>query len=224
MGALSHGSRSVAHKLYLLLVAVAAAAFLLFPGLDLTVSGWFYRPETAWALGYNPVFTVIHAAVPDALGVAMLAAAIVFAVNLARGTDVMQLRARGIVFVTLALLLGPGLLANVVLKDHWGRARPAHVSAFGGPSRFTPPLLIADQCDHNCSFVAGDAAAGYFLLAFALLARRRRALALVAADQDANFRARAAALGIAVEALDRRTGYNYSHGRWTTLALYRRAP
>src|SRR5205807_2428943 len=33
----------------------------------------------------------------------------------------------------------------------------------------------------NCAFVAGDAAAGYFLLAFALLARRRRALAIAGA-------------------------------------------
>jgi lipid A 4'-phosphatase len=171
----------VALKLYVLLVAGAAAAFLLLPGLDLTVSGWFYAPGTAWEPGYSPVFTVIHAAVPYALGVVMLAAAIVFAVNLARGSDIMQLRTRGMVFVTLALLLGPGLLANVVLKDHWGRARPAHVTEFGGPSRFTPPLLIADQCDHNCSFVAGDAAAGYFLLAFALLARKRRALAIAGA-------------------------------------------
>jgi membrane-associated phospholipid phosphatase len=111
----------------------------------------------------------------------MVATACVFVANLARGSDVLQLRTRGMVFVTLALLLGPGLLANVVLKDHWGRARPAHVVEFGGPSRFTPPLLIADQCDHNCSFVAGDAAAGYFLLALALLARRRRAPAIAGA-------------------------------------------
>jgi len=165
-------------KLYLLLVAASGAAFLLFPGLDLTVSGWFYRPGTAWELGYLPVFTVIHDGVPYMLGAVMLAAAILCAVNFWRGTDILQLRGRGMAFVTLALLLGPGVLANVVLKDNWGRARPAHVAEFGGPSRFTPPLLIADQCDHNCSFVAGDAAAGFFLLSFALLARRRRALAI----------------------------------------------
>src|SRR6185369_16911423 len=88
---------------------------------------------------------------------------------------------RGMAFVVLALALGPGLLANVVLKDNWGRARPAHVVEFGGKSRFTPPLLVADQCGHNCAFVAGDAAAGFFLLSFALLARRRRALAIAGA-------------------------------------------
>src|SRR5260221_2767865 len=111
----------------------------------------------------------------------MLAARAVFAVNLARGTDTLQLRARGLAFVVLALLLGPGLLANVVLKDNWGRARPSHLVEFGGKSTFSPPLLLSDQCDHNCAFVAGDAAAGFFLLSFALLARRRRALAIAGA-------------------------------------------
>ena len=168
-------------KLYLVLLAASAALFLLFPGVDLVVSGWFYRPGAGWQLGYARGFTLIHDGVPYLLGAVMAAAALVFAVNLVRGTDILQLRARGIVFVVLALLLGPGLLANVVLKDHWGRARPAHLVEFGGTSAFSPPLLPADACDHNCAFVAGDAAAGYFLLAFALLARRRRALAIAGA-------------------------------------------
>jgi lipid A 4'-phosphatase len=168
-------------KAYLALVAAAAALFLLFPGLDLAVSGWFYRPGAGWQLGYGRVFTIIHDGVPYLIGGALAVAVLLFVVNLIRGTDVLQMRARGLAFVVLALLLGPGLLANVVLKDHWGRARPAHVVEFGGTMTFSPALLPVDACDHNCSFVAGDAAAGYFLLAFALLARRRRALAVIGA-------------------------------------------
>jgi lipid A 4'-phosphatase len=165
-------------KLYALLLAAAVATFLLFPQIDLAVSGWFWNPATAWELGYSHLFGVIHAGVPYGLGAVMVGAAIVFALNLKRGTDVLQLRARGLVFVVLALLLGPGLLANVVLKDNWGRARPSHLIEFGGKSTFSPALIVSDQCKHNCAFVAGDAAAGFFLLAFALLARRHRTLAI----------------------------------------------
>ncbi|HUA53242.1 MAG TPA: phosphatase PAP2 family protein [Candidatus Sulfotelmatobacter sp.] len=168
-------------KVYLVLLAASAALFLLFPGLDLAVSGWFYRPGAGWQLGYAPAFTVIREGVPYMIAAAVAVAALLLVVNLVRGTDVLQMRARGFAFVVLALLLGPGLLANVVLKDHWGRARPAHVVEFGGTMTFSPALLPVDACDHNCSFVAGDAAAGYFLLAFALLARRRRALAVAGA-------------------------------------------
>jgi lipid A 4'-phosphatase len=168
-------------KLYLVLLAASAALFLVFPGIDLAVSGWFYRPGAGWELGYARGFALIHDGVPYLLSAVMAAAAIVFAVNLVRGTDALQLRARGLMFVVLALLLGPGLLANVVLKDHWGRARPAHLVEFGGVSAFSPALVPAQACDHNCAFVAGDAAAGYFLLAFALLARRRRRLVIAGA-------------------------------------------
>jgi lipid A 4'-phosphatase len=42
-----------------------------------------------------------------------------------------------------------------VLKEHWGRARPAQV--FSGEAEFTPPFVIADECARNCSFVSGEA-------------------------------------------------------------------
>ncbi len=55
-------------------------------------------------------------------------------------------------------LLGPGIAANLLLKTHWGRARPADIVEFGGTASFTPALLPAAQCDRNCSFVSGEAA------------------------------------------------------------------
>src|SRR5262249_30529639 len=94
-------------KLYVLLTAIAAATFLLFPQIDVAVSGWFWNPRTAWELGYSPVLGAIHNGVPYMLAAVMLAAIAVFAINLRRGTDILQLRTRGMVFVVLALLLGP---------------------------------------------------------------------------------------------------------------------
>src|SRR5690606_16584088 len=60
-------------------------------------------------------------------------------------------------FLAACLAAGPGLVANLVLKDNWGRARPKHVVEFGGTKAFTPPLVIAGQCPRNCSFVSGEA-------------------------------------------------------------------
>ena len=80
----------------------------------------------------------------------------------------------------LALALGPGLVVNVVFKDHWGRARPAQIAAFGGTQRFTPPFVPSDQCATNCSFPAGDPAMGFVLVAAAFLARPRRRRAAAA--------------------------------------------
>ena len=77
---------------------------------------------------------------------------------------------------TTADKLGPGLVVNGILKEHWGRARPRDVTQFGGDRRFTPALVIADQCERNCSFSAGHPSAGFALaaLAYASISRRRR--------------------------------------------------
>ena len=90
-------------------------------------------------------------------------------------------RRRVVSYLAAAYALGPGLLTNVLLKDHWGRARPLHVAAFGGDRLFTTPLLPAHQCSTNCSFVSGHVSVPFFLMAFVYLIsdRRRRRRATV---------------------------------------------
>lgn len=61
-------------------------------------------------------------------------------------------------FCTALFVAGPGVLVNVLLKEHWGRARPDQTTFFGGEARFTPPWQITDQCLRNCSFVSGEVA------------------------------------------------------------------
>lgn len=80
-----------------------------------------------------------------------------------------------VLFLALVMSLGPGLLVSTFLKENWGRARPVSVSEFGGDRRFTPPLVPADQCEHNCAFVSGHAAVAAFPVTGYFLARTRRA-------------------------------------------------
>jgi len=88
---------------------------------------------------------------------------------------------KALVFLTLSLAIGPGLLVNATFKDHWGRARPMQIVEFGGTQKFTPAFVITDQCARNCSFTSGHASAGFYLFSFAFLLRRRRAIAIVSA-------------------------------------------
>jgi lipid A 4'-phosphatase len=82
-------------------------------------------------------------------------------------------------YVLLVILLGPGLMVNLVFKDHWGRPRPLHISELGGQYAYVPPLQFGDTPDK--SFVCGHCSVGYaafavyflaqeWLLAYALLA------------------------------------------------------
>src|SRR4029077_6766534 len=82
---------------------------------------------------------------------------------------VWRLDRKALVFLVVSMAVAPGLLANSLLKDHWGRARPVQGEAFGGAHRFTPAPLAAAECDGNCSFVSGHAALGFSLVGFALL-------------------------------------------------------
>ncbi len=148
--------------------------FLLFPGIDLWASGLFYRPGEGFFLAqWGPVHA-IYAGVPyltDAIVIGVIA---LYLWSLQRGRAVWRIDGRVAAFLLLALALGPGLLVNTVLKDHWGRARPTQVTAFGGVQAFTPAPLPATNCAHNCSFPAGHPAIGFYLVSAAFLVRDRR--------------------------------------------------
>ena len=72
---------------------------------------------------------------------------------------------RAILFLMATLALGPGLLVNVLLKDHWGRPRPVDVTQFGGDQHFVAWWDPRGECPNNCSFVSGDVAAAFWTLA-----------------------------------------------------------
>lgn len=144
--------------------AIAALLFLAFPGLDLATSDLFYRGNGIFAGKAGGVFSVPPATVAAFIRLVFYVSFIAVCVTNAIGIAVtligkrrfLGLNAPRWLFLAACLIIGPGIVANVILKDHWGRARPAQTVAFGGSKTFTPPLIPSDQCDRNCSFVAGE--------------------------------------------------------------------
>jgi lipid A 4'-phosphatase len=78
-----------------------------------------------------------------------------------------------LVYVLVAILLGPGLIVHTLFKDQWGRARPRNLIEFGGDKIHTPAFVISDQCERNCSFVSGHAAIAFFFVVFGFVGRKR---------------------------------------------------
>ena len=161
----------------LLLLAGAIATGVLFmalPGLDLWVSGLFWRPADGFFLRDWAPFRDIYGLVPIVtwalvVGLALLGLAVwVF------GRAIGPFDRRTIPFLLLSIAIGPGLLTNTVLKDHWGRARPSQVTQFGGTKMFTPVLQPSDQCGHNCSFPSGHSAMAFSLVGLGFLPATRR--------------------------------------------------
>lgn len=136
---------------------------------DLLASGLFYDPASGFYLRNIRALTALH----NAASTLPRLMVVFFLLPLLLGiTGVWQ--RKGWFFLLLALLIGPGLIANLVFKDHFGRARPHSITEFGGTATYTPPLFITNQCAKNCSFVSGDGAFGFFLPSFAYLLPLRR--------------------------------------------------
>ena len=160
-----------------LLIFAVLAGVVLWPRLDLDVSGWFYRPEDGFFLRDDFLFVAAHFLAHAGARLLGLAFLLLAALAASQHRLLFGLRARAWLFLFLALLIGPGLVANLVFKDNWGRARPREIVEFGGPMHFTPALVPADQCRRNCSFVNGDGSFGFYLSAFGYVvppARSRR--------------------------------------------------
>lgn len=166
--------------LYGAALAASVLVFALFPGIDLWVSGWFWSAKSGWFLDEWGPFRPVTSLVPQLTDGIVIGAAILLFVGYLYDWWLSPFDRRGVIYILLTVALGPGLLANTLLKDHWGRARPAQVIEFGGSKLFTPPLLPSDQCTANCSFVSGHGAMAFTLIAFAFLirdpARRRRGI------------------------------------------------
>jgi lipid A 4'-phosphatase len=156
----------------------AVALFFWWPEVDLAVSAFFWRPEIGdFAGDQSMVARAMFEAIPVISKFIIAGLGAAFFVSLFFRGAQGRCWQRRFAYLLAALLLGPGLVIDVALKDHWGRARPAKVVEFGGSARFSPALQPSDQCQKNCSFVSGHASAGFFALSIGFLggaAARRR--------------------------------------------------
>lgn len=166
-------------SVYLLVFGASLAVAMvpaLFPALDIAVASYFLRPKPSFDPAGWLWVELINEHTP------MLFRALVLlclpAWFVVRRLPKYRHWALPIAFFGLGVFMGPGLLVGAV-KDASLRARPFHVTEFGGIRQFTPALEITNQCDDNCAFVSGHTSDGFFLATLMLIDRRRRWLWLV---------------------------------------------
>ena len=174
-----------------LIVALAVATvvgvlFGLFPQLDLLISAPFYP---IYDVSHNTFALHLYPSVQLARDVGLwvgaviiipVVAALLLKLLLPRRRLLMS--GRAIVFLISTLALGPGLLTNIILKDHWARPRPIDVTQFGGDQHFVAWWDPRGDCPGNCSFVSGDVSGAVWTIApAALVPPAWRALAYGAA-------------------------------------------
>lgn len=139
------------------------------PGFDIAFTNLFYSDEKWFFWRYAPPLEFVRKALPAIIIGAGLFFVLIGLANIWLKERFFNVTRRAIAYLTLSMLLGPGLLVNMLFKDHWGRARPTTITEFGGKMTFTPPFVMTNQCDDNCSFASGHAAIAFWVFALTVL-------------------------------------------------------
>jgi membrane-associated PAP2 superfamily phosphatase len=160
----------------LVVVLLATIPFWVTP-LDLEIQRAAWQGEAGWSLGERqPWKAIYHFGTLPAL-LMTLAALVALVLGLRGGRLAPWSKATA--YLVLCMAIGPGILVNLVLKDHWGRPRPRDVIPFGGEYP-AERVWIADPSSPGKSFPCGHCTMGFFFFAPGILLRRlgRRRMAL----------------------------------------------
>lgn len=146
--------------LLFLLVAVS-------PMLDIGISTMFYNNGQFYFQSGGLPF-IMRKALPLLLVLIGMGVFAVWFWGLWRGKWLWGINTRIMLFVFGSQVVCVGLI-NSVFKLIWGRARPYEIVEFGGNKQFTPPMIISNQCNWDCSFISGHTVISFWALALALL-------------------------------------------------------
>ena len=167
-------------KLILAFFVVSSVFLALFPALDLQISSFFFDGR-GFHLAASWWVVVLHKSVACVICAALVTLVGMYWFNRRRGRNVWGVDGKVLGFAALVLILGAGLVVNVVLKDAFDRARPRNLVQFGGVQRFTPLFVVSSECSVNCSLSSGDTSGAFFPFALALALSRRRTPIVLAA-------------------------------------------
>jgi len=156
----------------LIVLGILTLGFWLFKW-DMGFQSMFYHPTEGWYLAnILPFKLVYHYGNYPAL---LLALAGLLALILSYSKMKMLKWRKVGLFLTLVMVVGPGIIVNTILKDQWGRPRPRNVIEFGGENQYEYPLQI-DTSSKGKSFPCGHATMGYYFFSVGLLISYRRRL------------------------------------------------
>jgi membrane-associated PAP2 superfamily phosphatase len=150
----------------LVVAAMVGVVFGVWPELDLELAAPFFDPERhGFWRSYDPVYLRARDAVTWLITLVALPAVVALALKVVRPSRPLRIPGRAIVLMLVTLALAPGLVTNLVLKEHWNRPRPIDVAEFGGDEHFRPWWDPRGDCPKNCSFVGGEASGAFWTLA-----------------------------------------------------------
>ncbi len=134
--------------------------------IDLALSARFYTPEVSWHIDGSRGWQWLYDWGPaPALGMSVGACVVLIC---SWWRPAWTRYRRSCLILMLAVILGPGLAVNGILKPLWGRPRPRHVIEFGGTKAYRP-WWQPNGIGRGSSFPSGHASIGFVMITGAVL-------------------------------------------------------
>ncbi len=158
-----------------LMILILGTIYFRLTDTDMAIQRLFFRSGEGWYLNPNPIVQVVYkyGNIPALLiaifGVLLLARSF-------QNVHYQCYRKIGL-FLCLAMVVGPGMIVNSILKDNWGRPRPREITEFNGKYEYEA-ILSRDPESTGKSFPCGHATMGFYLFVpWFILRKRYRLLA-----------------------------------------------
>jgi len=157
-------------------ILIAGSLLILMSNADLGIARLIVEPHNQWPGLHRLPWKMLYRMAPLPALVLTGTALVVFLAGFFKHS--LKKFRRQAVFIVLFLALGPGLVVNVILKDHLGRPRPQELMEFGGNYQFVQ-FWQPGPGGKNSSFPCGHASIAFFLMAPWFIDRdKKRARAL----------------------------------------------
>jgi lipid A 4'-phosphatase len=178
LGALMSYLKLTRARIILACFLISSLLLVQYPGIDISIARVFFHKgffaDMPWWV------SLCRGLVTGFLFLTMACLLAIYAFNRISKQKLGGVDGKKVLYLILVLVVGAGLIVNVMFKDNFGRARPRHMVEFGGSKLFTPAFVVSRECENNCSFSSGEGAGAFFSLALALALSRKRSTLLVA--------------------------------------------
>ena len=152
-------------------LAVLTVVFRIF-NLDMALARMLYNPASgSWKFADNAFVLLLYRYGTYPAIILAAISTVVFTFGFVYAN--MKKYRKAALLIMLTMLIGPGLVTNVILKNYSGRPRPRDVKEFGGKMDFRQPLETGVP-GRGFSFPCGHCTMGFFFYTAYLILRKKK--------------------------------------------------
>jgi len=156
---------------------LVSLSFIIFPQTDILISRIFYSTyHQKFCLKDNLFFNLFSFSTYIFIFFFITCAFKKIYKNIAKYRDYKFSKSRNEIILLLVFFLGSVILTQIWAKNFFKRARPQNILEFGGEKIFTPPFVVSDECNTNCSFFSFHASIVTLLFIHFFFFNRKRSI------------------------------------------------